>query len=103
MSLSKQQYLETIRASSAYPVYRGIINTIALLFYAVAALFALGAVIGGLGAMTHSFVTGLGALILGLILAALYYFLGRFFKEAALIVADIGDSIVDANARLRLE
>jgi len=101
MNLPKQQYLEQIRADSAYPVYRGIINTIALLFYAVAALFALGAIVGGLGTMTRSFVTGLGGLILGLILAALYYFLGRFFKEAALILADIGDSIVDANAHPR--
>jgi hypothetical protein len=99
MNLSKQHYLESIRADSAYPVYRGTINTVALLFYIVAAVCGLGAVIGGLGAMTNSVISGLGIMLFGLTFAALYYFLGRLFKEAALIVADIGDSIVDTNSR----
>jgi uncharacterized membrane protein (DUF485 family) len=103
MNLLKQQYLDKIRASSAYPVYRGVINTITLLFYAVAAGFALGALVGGLGSMSQSVVTGLAVLVFGAIMAALYYFLARFFKEAALILADIGDSIVDANAQQRSE
>jgi hypothetical protein len=75
-------------------------NTITLLFYLVRALLALGAVIGGLGSMARSFIAGLEVLALGLILVAMNYFLARFFKEGALILADVGDSIVDANARL---
>ena len=95
----KEQYLNTIRSNSAYPVYRGTINTVALLFYLVAAGFGLGAVVGGLTTMSNSFMAGIGVLILGLILAALWYFIGRLFKEAALILADMGDSTVDANSR----
>ena len=100
MNLPKQQYLESIRANSAYPVYRATINTVALLFYMIAAVCGLGALVGGLGAMTNSFTTGLGVLVLGLTFAALYYFVGRLFKEAALILADIGDSTVEANSRI---
>jgi len=70
-----------------------------MIFYGLAALCALGAVIGGLGTMTRSFIAGLGALILGGLLAALYYLIGKLFKEAALILVDIGDSTLDANSR----
>lgn len=101
MNSTKQQYLESIRAHSAYPVYRGVISTITLIFYLIAGVCALGAAIGGLGSMSRSFIAGLGVLVIGLVFAALYFFLGRFFQEASLILADIGDSIVDTNSRLR--
>jgi ATP/ADP translocase len=98
--MSKQQYLAAIRANSAYPVYRGVINIITLLSYLMAAVIALGAIIGAAGAMSYSMTSGLGVLVTGVIFAALYFFLGRFFKEAALILADIGDSVVDANSQI---
>jgi hypothetical protein len=98
-NLLKQQYLRTIRSNSAYPVYRATIDTVALLFYINAAVIALGAAIGGLTSMSRSFTAGVGILIFGAIAAALCYFLGRLFKEASLILADIGDSTVDANSR----
>ena len=74
---------------------------IAFLFYAVAAVSALSAVIGGLGAMSRSFMTGLATLVVGLLFAAIFFLMARFYKEAALILADIGDSIVDSNSRAR--
>jgi hypothetical protein len=101
MTPTKQQYLESIRQSSAYPTYRGVIGLIAFLFYAVAVVSALSAVIGGLGAMSRSFMTGLATLVVGLLFAAIFFLMARFYKEAALILADIGDSIVDANSRAR--
>ena len=98
--MTKQQYLASIRDDSAYPAYRGVVGAITLLFYLVAAVCAVGALIGGFASMTRSFIGGLGILIVGLIFAATCFFLARFFKEASLILADMGDSIVDANARL---
>jgi hypothetical protein len=99
MSQQKQQYLELIRANSAYPVYRGFIGTIALVGYALAALVGLGALIGGLGLMSQSFAVGLLALVAGAVMAYLYYLLARFFREAALMLADLADSTVESNSR----
>jgi hypothetical protein len=77
MTPAKQQYLESIRQSSAYPTYRGVIGLIAFLFYAVAAVSALSAVIGGLGAMSRSFMTGLATLVVGLLFAAIFFLMAR--------------------------
>lgn len=101
MTPSKQQYLDSIRQSSAYPTYRGVIGLIAFLFYAVAGVSALSAVIGDLGAMTRSFLTGLATLVIGLLFAAIFFLMAKFYKEAALILADIGDSVVESNSRNR--
>jgi hypothetical protein len=99
MTASKQQYLTAIRSNTAYPTYRGIIGIIAILGYILAALSALGSLISGLGAMGDSFVAGLGILIGGLVTAALIFLGARFWKEAAMILADIGDSITENNSR----
>lgn len=96
---SKEQYLALIRSNSAYPVYRGFIGTIALLGYVLAGFAALGALTGGLASMSQSFMLGLAILVGGAIYAALLFLLTRFFKEAALILVDIGDSVADANSR----
>ena len=96
---SKQQYLASIRSNSAYPVYRGFIGIIALLGYVLAALAGVGAVIGGLAAMTQSFMGGLVVIVAGAVYAVLVFLLARFFKEAALILVDIGDSVAEANSR----
>jgi hypothetical protein len=99
MENSKQQYLESIRSNSAYPVYRNFIGIIAILGYLIAGIDALAAVIMGFGAMRYSFFQGVGIIIIGGIGAVLVYFLVKFFKEAALILADIGDSTLEANSR----
>ena len=49
--------------------------------------------------MRYSFFQGVGYIIVGGLLAVLAYFLVKFFKEAALILADIGDSTLEANSR----
>lgn len=102
MTPVKQQYLDSIRHNSAYPTYRGVIGLISLIFYGLATVCALGALIGGLSAMSRSPFAGLGVFIVGALLAALYYLMGRLFKEAALILVDIGDSTLDANSRSAL-
>jgi hypothetical protein len=93
-----QQYLNTLRSNTAYPTYRGFIGVIAMLGYLLAGVFGLGALIGGLTTMSRSFLAGVAVLIMGGIVAALNFLLARLFREAALIVADIGDATVDAGA-----
>ena len=99
MNQEKQQYLNTIRSNTAYPTYRGIIGIIAILGYLLAGLSALSAVISGFAAMGDSFMAGVGIIIGGAIFSGLIFLGARFWKEAALILADIGDSITDANSR----
>ncbi|MCU1329359.1 MAG: hypothetical protein JWN34_4729, partial [Bryobacterales bacterium] len=43
MTTAKQQYLDSLRQNSAYPTYRGVIGLIALVFYAIAGVSAMGA------------------------------------------------------------
>lgn len=42
---------------------------------------------------------GVGVLVIGAILSALTFLLAKFFKEAAQILADIGDATAEANSR----
>jgi hypothetical protein len=49
--------------------------------------------------MGDSFMAGVGIIIGGAIFSGLIFLGARFWKEAALILADIGDSITDANSR----
>jgi predicted lipid-binding transport protein (Tim44 family) len=99
MNGSKQQYLQSIRADTAYPVYRGVIGMIAMLGYLFAGVTALGALVGGFGAMSSSFAMGLITLVTGAIFAAIVFMLAKLSKEAALMLVDIADSTVDANSR----
>ena len=99
MNIPKEQYLESIRSNTAYPTYRGIIGIITILGYLLAGLEALVTLFTGFGAMGDSFLSGLGIIVAGLIFAALIFLGARFWKEAALILADIGDSITDTNSK----
>ncbi len=99
MDNSKQRYLDLIRANSAYPTYRGFIGLIATIGYLLAAVIAFGAVIGGFVSMSQSFMLGLAIFVAGGVYAALIFLLARFFREASLILVDIGDSVADAISR----
>jgi hypothetical protein len=100
-NMSKRQYLDSIRADTAYPTYRGFIGVIAILGYIVAGLVALGSLGTGMFSIKQSPAAGVGIMVGGLIYAAILFLMAKFFKEAALILADIGDSTVDANSRTR--
>lgn len=99
MDASKQQYLNSIRGNTAYPTYRGFIGMITMLGYLLAGAAALGAVIGALTMMTQSFMLGLVTLVIGAVWAAVIYFVAQYFREAALVLVDMADSITDANSR----
>jgi hypothetical protein len=51
MNNNKQQYLDRLRANTAYPTYRGVIGLITVLGYALAGLQGLAALITGFGMM----------------------------------------------------
>ena len=105
ITAGKQQYLKQIRANTAYPTYRGTITVITILGYLFAALYGLGAVFSGLMVGVgkelgdFSWIAGLGIITGGLIISALIFVGARFWKEAALIVADIGDSTIETNSK----
>lgn len=103
MHAAKRNHIDRIRSETAYPTYRAIIGIIAILGYILAGLSALGALISGFGTMGDSFGMGLVVLLFGLVFAALIFLGARFWKEAALILADIGDSVTDANAERQSE
>lgn len=49
--------------------------------------------------MGDSFLAGVGIIILGALFSGLIFLGARFWKEAALILADMGDSTIDANSK----
>lgn len=99
MNESKQQYLQSVRSDSAYPVYRSVIGIFALLGYLLAGTLALMTLVSGFGMMTNSLTMGLVTLLMGGIVSAMVFFLAKLSKEAALILVDLADSTVEANSR----
>ena len=103
MKKDKEKYLMQVRAKTAYPTYRGIIGLMTKLGYLMAIFHGIGAIIAGITMMSKSGLAGFGTLLLGLIMATLVFLGARFFKEASLILVDMGDSIVDTNSKPALQ
>ena len=101
MNLAKQQYLQAVRADSAYPIYRGFIGTLSLLGYVLAGAIALGTIIGTFSSLSTSFWLALSILVIGAVFCATVFLSAKLSKEAALMLADIADATVDASARVR--
>lgn len=100
MDSMKQQYLSTVRSNTAYPTYRGMIGAIAALGYALAVLAILGGVISGCGAMNRAGVGGFLVSILGgILIGGVFVLLARLWKEASLVLVDMGDAILEQGAR----
>ena len=99
MNMQKKARVDAIRANTAYPTYRGIIGIITLILMILAGFQALGAIaLGfGAGASLHNGFVGFVVLLLGLGFAVLAFFLAKIWNEAAQILVDIGDSVLDAN------
>ena len=100
MNVQKKARVEAIRANTAYPAYRGIIGIITVVLMILAGLQAIGAVILGIsvGTMASNGFAGFVAVVIGLAFAVLAFFLAKIWNEAAQILVDIGDSVLDANA-----
>jgi hypothetical protein len=98
MNASKQHYLQIVRGNTAYPVYRGFVETVALLWFLLAGVIALFAVIGGMVVLRTTTLGAVAIIIVGGTVAAILFMLARLSKEASLMLADLADSTVDANA-----
>ena len=98
MTEQKQQHLHAIRSDSAYPLYRSVIGTFALLAYILAGFMALPTGGSGLRALSDSFFMGIVTLGVGGVASAMIYFFARLSKEAALILVDLADSTLEANS-----
>lgn len=102
MNTQKKARVEAIRANTAYPAYRGMIGIITVILMILAALQAIGAIIFGssVGAIAHNGFAGFAAILIGLGFAVLAFFLAKIWNEAAQILVDIGDSVLDTNPSL---
>ena len=98
MTASKQQHLKAIRANTAYPTFRTIIALIAVLGYIAATIVAIGTLFLGARALDHD-EHGMMVLGLGFVYSTIILVGALFWKEAATILADIGDSILETNSR----
>jgi hypothetical protein len=79
-----------------------LVGIITIILMVLAGLQALRAIFWSLALMSQSRPIGFIALLIGLATAALAFFLAKFWNEAAQIaqiLADIGDSVIDANSR----
>lgn len=95
--MSKNAYLLAIRANTTYPTYRAFINVLpSLAYFASGLLAAVGIIIGLLSGYP---VAALGIGLASLVAAIMHFVRARFMREGGLILADLADSIVDANAR----
>jgi len=99
MNSVKKIRVDAIRANTAYPAYRSIIGIITIILMVIAGLQAIGAVIigGAIGTMASNSFAGIVAIVIGLAFAVLAFFFAKIWNEAAQILVDIGDSILDAN------
>lgn len=112
MNRNKKQYVERIRSNTAYPTYRAIVRVIEILGYIGVAIAILGTLAAAFGTTYSSELTGgrqdstiptLVVLAGGGTGAILSFFMIRFLKEAAMMLADIADSLTEgvpaANSR----
>jgi hypothetical protein len=95
----KQAYIASIRSDSAYPTFRSFVNILAILGYLGAALTALAGLGIGAVVLANGELIGIAVIVGGLFYAAIAFFLTRFWKEAASMVADIADTVTDFCSR----
>jgi len=98
MDARKKQYVAQIRSNTAYPTYRTIVGVIAVLGYLTAVIVGIVQYFvmqkARLGSDEH-----VKGLLFCFVVPVLIVIATAFLKEAALILADISDSITDANSK----
>jgi len=101
MKNGKQRYIDQIRINTAYPTYRRFAGILMIIGYVLAGLLVLVALLGlfedvSVGQYREGFTFFIGSVIAAVIII----FASRLLKEAALIFADIADSITDASSKI---
>lgn len=97
MNALKQSHLNSIRSNTAYPAYRAVIGIISILLMMIAVLIGLGGLVAGFGVMSQNGFLGILVLLVGISFAALAFFFARLWQEAAQILVDIGDSVIETS------
>ena len=95
MNPEKKSHIERIRSESAYPTFRMMAELGCWIFWIIGVLGFLGFSLKSL----FSGQLGMIGFIAGLIWVGVFYAAGLVFKEASLMLADLADSITDANSR----
>ena len=96
---TKQKYIQRIRSESAYPVFRSLVSTFAVLFYIFGALLIVAGLIIGFSLIAREGAAALAAMFGGVIAGLICIIIGRVSKEASFMLADLADSITDLNSR----
>lgn len=81
-------FIDELRADSAYPAFRTVVSVATVLGYLVAACMALGAVIAAWPMEKP------GLLAVGLLMAAVIFVITRVFKEMWFMLADMSDATI---------
>ena len=101
MKNGKQRYIEQIRTNTAYPTYRRFVGILTILGYVLAGLLVLIAFLGSVeGFSVGEYLDAIAVSVGSVVVAVIIVFLSRLLKEAALIFADIADSITDASSKI---
>tara|TARA_Y100001934_G_scaffold70828_1_gene88053 strand:+ start:1044 stop:1331 length:288 start_codon:yes stop_codon:yes gene_type:complete len=94
--MSTPNYLENIRSSSHYPVYRRVIKVLTIFSY-IASVFL---IVVGAAAVAQGkdelIATGIGMIVASLFLIFVFI---PFQKEISLMFVDLVDSTLDKNSR----
>ena len=100
MKNGKQRYIEQIRTNTVYPTYRRFVGILTILGYVLAGLLVLITLLASIEAFSvGQYREGFTFFVGSVIAAVIIIFASRLLKEAALIFADIADSITDANSK----
>lgn len=91
--MQAHQYLKHVRTMSNYPAFRGVAALVLWVFYIAGAVLALGGMLASSGA------SGLTAAVVAVVVGALIALVGKVAHEAMLMLADLADATIEANAR----
>lgn len=91
------EFVETMRADTLYPTFRGLANANAWLWNILAGLCGLG---GLISLFTSSGSGRFIGLLGGAAFALFFYVMGKFFREMSHMLADLSDASVRTAAKL---
>ena len=100
MEEGKRLYIDHIRINTSYPNYRRFVGIVTILGYVLAGLLVLIAFLSSIEDFSVGPYGEGPAFSVGCVIAAvIIVFASRLCKEVALVLADIADSITDANSK----
>jgi ABC-type Fe3+ transport system permease subunit len=96
---TKQQYIRRIRAESAYPAFRSLIEVFVILIFVAGGILIAVGLLAGFSMIVHEDEQGIFVILGGCFGGVICIIIGKVLKEAAFMLADVADSITDLNSR----